>query len=65
MPVLVGFLVLPFGPSMIIHDMNIGVLLIFAFSTFTVLAILAGRMGFEQQVCSAGLDPLRGAERGL
>jgi NADH-quinone oxidoreductase subunit H len=42
MPVLVGFLVLPFGANMIIHDMNVGVLLIFAFSTFTVLAILAG-----------------------
>lgn len=42
MPVLVGFLVLPFGPNQIIHDMNIGILLIFAFSTFTVLAILAG-----------------------
>ncbi|MEM5786878.1 MAG: NADH-quinone oxidoreductase subunit NuoH [Syntrophobacteraceae bacterium] len=42
MPVLVGFLVLPFGPETIIRDMNVGVLLIFAFSTFTVLAILAG-----------------------
>jgi len=42
MPVLVGFLVLPFGPNMVIHEMNVGVLLIFAFSTFTVLAILAG-----------------------
>jgi len=42
MPVLVGFLVLPFGPDMIIRDMNIGVLLVFAFSTFGVLAILAG-----------------------
>ncbi|MDQ1336908.1 MAG: NADH-quinone oxidoreductase subunit [Thermodesulfobacteriota bacterium] len=42
MPVLVGFLVLPFGPDLIIRDMNLGVLLIFAFSAFTVLAILAG-----------------------
>lgn len=42
MPVLVGFLVLPFSPQLIIHDMNLGVLLIFAFSTFTVLAILTG-----------------------
>jgi NADH-quinone oxidoreductase subunit H len=41
MPVLVGFLVLPFGEKLIIRDMNVGVLLIFAFSTFTVLAILA------------------------
>ncbi len=42
MPVLVGFLVLPFAPELIIRDMNLGVLLIFAFSTFSVLAILAG-----------------------
>jgi NADH-quinone oxidoreductase subunit H len=41
-PVLVGFLVLPFAQNMIIRDINVGVLLIFAFSTFTVLAILAG-----------------------
>lgn len=42
MPVLIGFLVLPFGPDLILRDMNAGVLLIFAFSTITVLAILAG-----------------------
>lgn len=42
MPVLVAFLVLPFGPDLIIRDMNAGLLLIFAFSTFSVLAILVG-----------------------
>jgi NADH-quinone oxidoreductase subunit H len=42
MPVLAGFLVLPFSPDLIIRDMNLGVLLIFSFSTITVLAILAG-----------------------
>ncbi|MHC1745161.1 MAG: NADH-quinone oxidoreductase subunit NuoH [Syntrophobacteraceae bacterium] len=42
MPVLVGFLVLPFGPDLVLRDLNAGVLLIFAFSTITVLAILAG-----------------------
>lgn len=42
MPVLVGFLVLPFSPDLILRDMNVGVLLIFAFSTLSVLAILAG-----------------------
>jgi NADH-quinone oxidoreductase subunit H len=41
-PVLVGFLVLPFDRFLVIRDMNMGVLLIFAFSTFSVLAILAG-----------------------
>jgi NADH-quinone oxidoreductase subunit H len=42
MPVLVGFLVLPFAPELIIRDLNVGVLLVFAFSTFSVLAILMG-----------------------
>ena len=42
MPVLVAFLVLPFDKNLIIRDMNVGILLIFAFSTFSVLAILAG-----------------------
>jgi NADH-quinone oxidoreductase subunit H len=42
MPVLIGFLVLPFSPELIIRDLNVGVLLIFGFSTFSVLAILAG-----------------------
>ncbi|OIP97604.1 MAG: NADH-quinone oxidoreductase subunit H [Syntrophobacteraceae bacterium CG2_30_61_12] len=42
MPVLVAFLVLPFDQHLIIRDMNVGLLLIFAFSTFSVLAILLG-----------------------
>lgn len=42
MPVLLAFLVLPFGPELVIREMNVGLLLIFAFSTFTVLAILTG-----------------------
>lgn len=42
MPVLVAFLVLPFDPNLVIRDMNVGVLLIFAFSTLSVLAILVG-----------------------
>lgn len=42
MPVLVGFLVLPFSPDLVLRDMNVGVLLIFAFSTISVLAILTG-----------------------
>lgn len=42
MPVLVAFLVLPFDEHLVIRDMNVGILLIFAFSTFSVLAILIG-----------------------
>jgi NADH-quinone oxidoreductase subunit H len=42
MPVLVPFLVLPFGPNLIIRDMNVGILLVFAFSTLSVLGILTG-----------------------
>jgi NADH-quinone oxidoreductase subunit H len=40
LPVLVSFLVIPFSPTLLIRDLNVGVLLIFAFSTLTVLAIL-------------------------
>jgi len=40
LPVLVSFLVIPFSPTLIIKDLNVGILLIFAFSTLSVLAIL-------------------------
>jgi len=42
LPVLLCFLVIPFSQSLIIRDMNVGILLILAFSTLTVLAILMG-----------------------
>jgi NADH-quinone oxidoreductase subunit H len=40
LPVLLSFLVIPFSESMIIKDMNVGIVLILAFSTLAVLAIL-------------------------
>jgi NADH-quinone oxidoreductase subunit H len=40
LPVFLSFLVIPFSQSMIIQDMNVGIVLILAFSTFSVLAIL-------------------------
>ncbi len=42
LPVLACFLVIPFSQNLIIRDMNVGLILILAFSTFTVLAILMG-----------------------
>ncbi len=42
LPVLLCFLVVPFSSSLIIRDMNVGLVLILAFSTFSVLAILMG-----------------------
>jgi NADH-quinone oxidoreductase subunit H len=42
LPVLVSFVVIPFSERLQIRDLNVGVLLIFAFSTFNVLAILMG-----------------------
>lgn len=39
-PVFVGFVVIPFSPLMQIKDLNIGILLIFSFSSLTVLSIL-------------------------
>ena len=40
LPVFLSFLVIPFSQKMIIKDMNVGIVLILAFSTFSVLAIL-------------------------
>jgi NADH-quinone oxidoreductase subunit H len=40
LPVLLSFLVIPFSETLIIRDMNVGVLLILAFAALTVLAIL-------------------------
>jgi NADH-quinone oxidoreductase subunit H len=39
-PVFVGFVVIPFSPLMQIKDLNVGILLIFSFSSLTVLSIL-------------------------
>jgi NADH-quinone oxidoreductase subunit H len=40
LPVLLSFLVIPFSETWIIKDMNVGIVLILAFSTLAVLAIL-------------------------
>jgi NADH-quinone oxidoreductase subunit H len=40
MPVLVGFVVVPFAQGMIVRDINVGVLLIFAFAALTTLSVL-------------------------
>jgi NADH-quinone oxidoreductase subunit H len=42
LPVLVSFVVIPFSQSLQIRDLNVGLLVVFAFSTFNVLAILVG-----------------------
>lgn len=41
-PVLVAFIVIPFSEKLIIRDLNLGLLLIFSFSTLNVLGILMG-----------------------
>ena len=40
LPVLLSFLVIPFSRTLIIRDLNVGIVLILAFSTLAVLAIL-------------------------
>ena len=40
LPVLVSFVVIPFSERLQVRDLNVGILLILAFSTFNVLAIL-------------------------
>jgi NADH-quinone oxidoreductase subunit H len=42
LPVLVSFVVIPFSEKLQVRDLNVGLLLIFGFSTFNVLAVLIG-----------------------
>lgn len=42
LPVLVAFVVIPFSARLQVRDLNVGLLVIFSFSTFNVLAILMG-----------------------
>lgn len=41
-PAIVCFVVIPFSPVMQVREMNVGILLIFSFSSLTVLSILIG-----------------------
>jgi NADH-quinone oxidoreductase subunit H len=41
-PAIVCFVVIPFSPMMQVREMNVGILLIFSFSSLTVLSILMG-----------------------
>lgn len=42
MPTIVAFVVIPFGDGVIIRDLNIGVLFLFAVTTINVIAIISG-----------------------
>jgi NADH-quinone oxidoreductase subunit H len=42
LPLLVTFIVIPFGQTLIIRDLNMGLLLIFSFSALNVVGILVG-----------------------
>lgn len=39
-PAFIGYIVIPFSPVLLIKDINVGILLIFAFSSLTVLSVL-------------------------
>jgi NADH-quinone oxidoreductase subunit H len=41
-PVMVPFVVIPFGESLYVRDLNVGLMIVFAFGSITVLAILMG-----------------------
>ena len=53
-PVLVPFIVLPFSKSLPLNDMNVGLLVIFSFSTINVLAILIGGWGSNNKYALLG-----------
>lgn len=54
MPVPLAFLVLPVHPGVVVLDMNVGILLIFGFSTLNVLTILMGGWGSHNKYSLLG-----------
>ncbi|MFH0810476.1 MAG: NADH-quinone oxidoreductase subunit NuoH [Pseudomonadota bacterium] len=54
MPVLVAFVVVPFAEGWIVRDLNVGVILIFAFATLTTLSILMAGWGSNNKYALLG-----------
>ena len=65
LPVLVSFVVIPFSEHLVIRDMNVGLLLIFAFLHLQCTRGSRGWLGLQQQVLFAGGRPRGGPECGL
>jgi NADH-quinone oxidoreductase subunit H len=53
-PVIVAFVVIPFDSYLQVKDINVGILVILAFSSFTVLAILMGGWGSNNKYALIG-----------
>jgi NADH-quinone oxidoreductase subunit H len=53
-PVLVSFIVIPFGASIQVKDINVGILVILAFSSLTVLSILMAGWGSNNKFALMG-----------
>jgi NADH-quinone oxidoreductase subunit H len=53
-PVLVAFVVIPFDSSLQVKDINVGILVILAFSSFTVLSILMAGWGSNNKYSLIG-----------
>jgi NADH-quinone oxidoreductase subunit H len=53
-PVLVSFIVIPFDASLLVKDINVGILVILAFSSLTVLSILMAGWGSNNKYALMG-----------
>ena len=53
-PVLVSFVVIPFDARLVVKDINVGILVILAFSSLTVLSILMAGWGSNNKYALMG-----------
>jgi NADH-quinone oxidoreductase subunit H len=53
-PVLISFIVIPFDSYLVVKDINVGILVILAFSSLTVLSILLGGWGSNNKYSLIG-----------
>jgi NADH-quinone oxidoreductase subunit H len=53
-PVMVSFVVIPFGARLVVKDINVGILVILAFSSLTILSILMAGWGSNNKYALMG-----------
>src|SRR5512135_932853 len=53
-PVLVSFIVIPFDASLVVKDINVGILVILAFASLTILSILLAGWGSNNKYALMG-----------
>ena len=59
---IMAWAVIPFGEGLVLSNINVGIMYIFAVSSLGIYGIVMGRMGFEFTICVLGRATVRGSD---